>query len=85
MVAAIIFLPASLGCQWLYFDTMARRPLKIGVRIVGERFPRFVIVNNRRRFWTGTDWAKGFRNALLYAHPWLVQQEVEELRQKHCG
>ena len=64
---------------------MSRRPLQIGVRIFNERFPRLVIVNNRRKFWTGTGWTKDFRQALLYAHPWLVQQEVEELRQKHCG
>ena len=62
---------------------MPHRPLKIGVRIVGEKFPRLVIVNNRRRFWSGEGWTREFRKALLYAHPWLAQQDVVELRQKH--
>lgn len=62
---------------------MPHRPLKIGVRIVGEQFPRLVIVNNRRRFWSGKGWTREFREVLLYAHPWLAQRDVVELRQKH--
>ena len=62
---------------------MSHRPLKIGVRIVGEKFPRFVIVNNRKQFWGKGEWTTEFRKALLYAHARLVQHDAEELKQKH--
>ncbi len=65
-------------------DTMSRKPLKIGIQIVGEQFPRFVIVNNRRQFWGGSNWTAEFRKAVLFAHAWLVQSDVEEFRQRHC-
>ena len=48
---------------------MPQRPLKIGVSIVGEQHPRFVIVNNRRQFWGGTDWTTNFRKALISPTP----------------
>jgi hypothetical protein len=63
---------------------MAPKPLEIAVTIVGELHPRFVIVNNRRQFWGGTDWTTDFRSALLYAHANLVQRDVEDLRQRLC-
>jgi hypothetical protein len=62
---------------------MPHKPIKIGVRIVGEQFPRFVIVNNRRRFWNGKKWTTELRKALLYAHPSLVQKDAEDLKHKH--
>jgi hypothetical protein len=62
---------------------MPQRPLKIAVRIVGEQHPRYVIVNNRRQFWGGTEWTADFRQALLYAHANLVQKDVEDLRRRH--
>ena len=61
---------------------MPHKSLKIGVTIVGTEFPRFVIVNNRRQFWTGTDWSPDWRKVALYAHAWLVQRDAEELRRK---
>lgn len=64
---------------------MPHKPLEIGVRIVGEQFPRYVIVSNRRRFWTGRGWTKDVRKAGLWAHADLVQREAEELRQKYGG
>jgi hypothetical protein len=63
---------------------MPRRPLKIAVSIVGTEHPRFVIVNNRRQFWGGATWTSEYRKAFLFAHAWLAQREVEELRQKYC-
>ena len=62
---------------------MALKPFKIAVSIVGEQHPRFVVVNNRKQFWSGKDWTTEFRNALLYAHAHLAQRDVEELRQRH--
>lgn len=62
---------------------MPHKPLKIGVLIVGEQFPRFVVVNNRRRFWSGEKWTAEFRKALLYAHPWFAEQDAEGVRQKY--
>ena len=64
---------------------MQHKPLKIGVGIVGTEFPRFVIVNNRKQFWTGTDWSASRRKVMLYAHAWLVQHDTEELKQKKCS
>ena len=64
---------------------MRHKPFKIGVSIVGTQFPRFVIVNNRKQFWTGTDWTIDWRKVMLYAHAWIVQRDAEELKQKMCS
>jgi hypothetical protein len=50
---------------------------------VGTKFPRFVIVNNRKQFWGVGGWTTDFPKALLYAHAWLAQRDAEELKQKH--
>ena len=77
-------MPAVLGSRMAVLSVMARKPLKIAVSIVGEIHPRFIIVNNRRQFWSGTVWTTEFRKALLYAHANIVQADCEELRQKLC-
>jgi hypothetical protein len=68
-----------------FLFSMAYKPLKIRVRLFNERFPRFVIVSNRRCFWTGASWSKSLGKALLYAHARLVQEDAEELGRKHQG
>ena len=62
---------------------MPQKPFKIGVRIVGQSFPRYVIVNNRMQFWGNGSWTTEFGKAQLYAHAVLVQRDAEELKQKH--
>ena len=77
------FSSASQTGQRFLFPTMRHKALKIGVRIVGRKFPRYVIVNNRKQFWGNGYWTTEFRKALLYAHAVLVQHDAEKLKQKH--
>ena len=61
--------------------------VKPEVRTVGSKqFPRWVIIDDgtkvptQRRFWNGTGWVIGLRNAALYAHKHLVLKELERAK-----
>ena len=60
------------------------KPPKIEIRIINVRFPRFVIVNGRGRYWTGTRWSRKLCRALVYAHADLLREDIE-LLEKTCG
>ena len=62
---------------------MRKRPPKIEMRIVNVAFPRFVIVD-RRRYWTGREWSRNLRRALLYAHADLLREDIEKLKMDCC-
>lgn len=64
-----------------FFLTMARKPVKINVRVVNVDFPRYQIVDNRHRYWTGTGWSKEVSKALLYAHAGIMWPDVLALRE----
>jgi hypothetical protein len=66
-------------------ETMPRKPLKIEMRIINTDFPRFVIVDGRKRFWTGTGWSRRLREALLYAHADPLRDDIERLKRENCG
>ena len=61
---------------------MPKKLPKIEMRIINVTFPRFVIVD-RRRYWTGRGWSRKLRDALLYAHADLLQNDIEKLK-KNC-
>ena len=78
--------PALLTAGQFYL-TMAYEPT-ICVEIVNFKFPRYVIyaiVDNRRRYWTGTVWTTDVRKALVYANPGIIWPDVLALREKHRG
>lgn len=61
--------------------------IKIEVRRVGRmQFPRWIILDDgtnlptQRRFWDGTAWVTGLRNAALYAHKRLVLKDLERVK-----
>ncbi len=61
--------------------------VKPEVRRVGpEQFPRWVIIDDRTkvpnqlRFWSGTGWVRGLRNAAVYAHKDVVLKELERAK-----
>ena len=56
--------------------------LRIETRILCLDFPRFVIIDERHRYWTGRGWSRQMRDALLYADADLLQRDVERLRSK---
>ena len=58
---------------------MRHKSPKIEMRIINVTFPRFVIVD-RRRYWTGRDWSRNLRDALLYAHADLLREDIEKLK-----
>jgi hypothetical protein len=58
---------------------------KIGVQIVGTRFLRFVIADDRGRVWTGEGWSDRRADARLYAHVEAVRQEVKALKRLRSG
>ena len=58
---------------------MRHKSPKIEMRIVNVTFPRFVIVD-RRRYWTGREWSRNRRRALVYAHSDLLWEDIEKLK-----
>jgi hypothetical protein len=61
--------------------------VKPEVRRVGpDKFPRWVIIDDgtkvptQRRFWNGTGWVEGLRNAMFFAHKNMVRAELERAK-----
>jgi hypothetical protein len=61
---------------------MPRKKSSIGVQIVGTRWLRFIIANERRQVWTGSRWSDRRSDALVYAHIELVRADVSNLRRQ---
>lgn len=64
---------------------MSRKRPQIGVQIVGIRFLRFVIANDRGQVWTGAGWSDRRADARLYAQVEVVRREVKNLRRLRSG
>ena len=69
------------------FGGIMTSKVKPEVRRVGpEQFPRWVIIDdgtqlpNQRRFWNGTGWVVGLRNAMLFARKEVVLAELERAK-----
>jgi uncharacterized protein YgbK (DUF1537 family) len=42
--------------------------MRISYEVVGPRFaPRYIIWNSQEEFWTGTEWSKDSKKALIYS------------------
>ena len=63
---------------------MPHKPPKIEMRIINVRFPRFVIVDGRGRYYTGKGWSRKLRRSLLYASADLLRNDIEKLKQEYC-
>jgi hypothetical protein len=63
---------------------MPYKPPKIEMRIINVTFPRFVIVDDHRRYWTGRGWSRRLRKASVYAHADVLRDDIEMLK-KDCG
>jgi hypothetical protein len=59
-----------------------KRPFQIGVQIVGTRWLRFIIANQRQQVWTGNGWSDRRSDALLYAHVDVVRADVKNLKRQ---
>ena len=55
---------------------------QIGVQIVGTRWLRFIIANQRQQVWTGKGWSERRSDALLYAHVDVVRNDVKNLKRQ---
>ena len=53
---------------------MPRKRPQIGVQIVGSRFLRFAIADDRQQVWTGNGWSDRRGDALLYAQMEVVRR-----------
>ncbi len=61
---------------------MPRKRPQIGVQIVGTRFLRFAIADDRQQVWTGSGWSDRRSDALLYAQTEVVRQDVRLLKRR---
>jgi hypothetical protein len=61
---------------------MPRKKSSIGVQIVGTRWLRFIIANERRQVWTGSRWSDRRSDALLYAHVEVVRADFKNLKRQ---
>ncbi len=68
---------------------MPHKPTRIEMRIINTTphgiatFPRFVIVDDRGRYWTSKGWSRKLRRALLFAYADLLRETIEMLK-KNC-
>jgi hypothetical protein len=58
---------------------MRKKQKRIEMRIINVKFPRFVIINPEKQFWTGEGWSSRLRKALLYAHADFLREDIERL------
>lgn len=65
---------------------MRHKPTKIQRRIINvvSPFPRFAIIDDRGRYWTGKGWSRKLRRALLYYHADLLRDDIEMLKLRYC-
>lgn len=61
---------------------MPRKRPQIGVHIVGTRWLRFLIANDRQQVWTGTQWSHRRREAMLYAHVEIIRRDMHRLQKQ---
>lgn len=61
---------------------MRHKRTKIGVQIVGTRWLRFIIANERQQVWTGEGWSDCRSDALLYSHVEVVRTDVKNLKRQ---
>jgi len=59
---------------------MRQRLPQLGVQLVGKHFLRFIIANDLQEYFTGTEWSRNRREALLYAHIELVRSDLRKLK-----
>ncbi len=63
---------------------MPKKPRRIERRILNAAtFPRFVIVDDRGRYWTSRGWSRKLRRALLYYHADLLRDDIEKLKLRY--
>jgi hypothetical protein len=61
---------------------MREKRKRICVHIVGTRWLRLVIFNERGQVWTGAGWSDRRGDARLYADVEVVRREVKRLRRR---
>ena len=61
---------------------MPHKRTKIGVQIVGTRWLRFIVANERQQVWTGNGWSDRRSDALLYAQIKVVRHDVANLKRQ---
>ena len=61
---------------------MRQKKSKISVKIVGTRWLRFLITNDRQQFWAGSGWADRRSGALWYAHVDVIREDVARLKRQ---
>ena len=55
---------------------------RIEMRILCLDFPRYVIIDERQRYWTGQGWSHSRRHALLYADSERLRTDIEKLQSR---
>jgi hypothetical protein len=58
---------------------MSRRSSTIGVQLIGQRFPRFVLARTDGCVWTGSAWTHDRSRALLYYHLSVIEKDYHKL------
>ncbi len=60
-----------------------KKPSLIAEINLDAEWLRYVIQDERGRYWTGRGWSRRPRRALLYAHADFLREDIEELKAKY--
>jgi len=63
---------------------MMKKPALVAVPFIESRWLRWVIQDERERYWTGTGFSKDQRKALTYADSLVVTQDMRRILKTRC-
>ncbi len=64
--------------------TMKNKPALVAVPFIESQWLRWIIQDERGRYWTGRGFAKNQRKALTYADSLVVTQDMRRILRKRC-
>ncbi len=63
---------------------MKKKPALVAVPFVESQWLRYVIQDERERYWTGKGFSEDQRKALTYADPLIVTQDMRRILKRRC-
>ena len=63
---------------------MMKKPALVAVPLIESQWLRYVIQDERERYWTGRGFSKDQRKALTYADSLVVSQDMRRILKKRC-
>jgi hypothetical protein len=75
----------SLDRRRYYGITMMKKPALVAVPFIESQWLRYIIQDERERYWTGRSFSKDQRRALTYADSLVVTQDMRRILKRLCS